>query len=226
MFDYKTLPTINFVEDKEGIFSVQNLNNQWILFENETPLTYFGTKSNREYKEQFSAYDLAYGDVLMTGWGLGLAPIWIAKKKGVKTVTVLETSKETVKMWLKNNTLPKNVKILFENANTYKTNEHYDCIFLDHFPDQNLSCWFDEVKQIAENIPNHNVFWFYPLELRYIYNALNLTHNDIYIAPIDFEPLNVWSAWPEFRNRYQVDTIPELTPDKLREYILAFCNRV
>ena len=31
--------------------------------------------------------------------------------------------------------IPKNLKIIVEDANTYKTATHYDCLFLDHYKD-------------------------------------------------------------------------------------------
>lgn len=235
MFDPSTLPDVKVVEESlDGFVVSKNGHHQILSKEIEGPdgekemkqLMCLSLKTLREYKEQYSSYDLAYGDVLMSGWGFGLAPCWIAGKPGVRSVTVIELNTQVVEIFKRNNTIPNNVKILYDDIKTYKTQDKYDCMFLDHFPDHDRSPVFNEVAQIVKNIPNHDVLWFWSLEQRYIMDAIGFANRDLWVAPKSMNDVDFESNWNSYIEKYSAKKIPKLNQEKLELYIKTYFNRL
>lgn len=230
MFDKSTLPDVKVVPEELGEFKIiENVNkgySYFTLMKSDKQLMVLSTKTLREYKEQYSSYDLAYGDVLMSGWGFGLAPCWISKKSQVRSVTVIEKYPEVIEIFKRNNEIPENVKIIYDDVKTYKTEDKYDCVFLDHLPDHDLSPVFDEIGTIAKNIPNHNVMWIWSLELRYMMDVIGFTNHDLYGAPKSMDNIDLESGWSEYVKRYSAPKIPILDQEKLSVYIKTYFNRL
>lgn len=230
MFDKSTLPDVKVVPAELDEFKItENVNrghSYLTLTKNNKQLMALSTKTLREYKEQYSSYDLAYGDVFMSGWGFGLAPCWIANKPQVRSVTVIEKYPEVIEIFKRNNEIPENVKIIYDDVKTYKTEDKYDCVFLDHLPDHDLSPVFDEIGTIAKNIPNHDVMWVWSLELRYVMDVIGFTNRDLYGAPRSMDNINFESGWSDYVKRYSAPKIPILDQEKLSIYIKTYFNRL
>ena len=230
MFDKSTLPDVKVVPAELNEFKItENVNrghSYLTLTKDNKQLMALSTKTLREYKEQYSSYDLAYGDVLMSGWGFGLAPCWIANKPQVSTVTVIERYPQIVNIFKRSNQIPKNVHIIYDDVKTYKTSNKYDCVFLDHFPDHDISPVFDEVGSITRNIPNHDVMWVWSLELRYMIDVIGFTNRDLYGAPRSMDNIDFESGWSDYVKKYFAPKIPILDQEKLSIYIKTYFNRL
>jgi hypothetical protein len=200
---------------------------KYILFTDGIKWNILDQYNNKEAKEQYSMYDMAYGDVLLTGFGFGLLAEWIASKPEVTSVTVLEISKDIYDLYLKNNTPSKKIKVIITDASTYKTNDHYDCIFLDHYENQLNSWMFKNMKQIVENIPNHDIFWFWSLELKFleelgVANDQQLSSGFLWNNSVDFS-----FAYARFKQEVlTIKTLPDLTKEKINEYVYTYFDRL
>lgn len=225
MFDIKTVPPFVVKEMVMGDFSIQKKGNTYHLYQGESQWMQLNIKTNMEVKELYSSYDLAYGDVLLTGFGFGILPLWLASKPGVKSVTVLEKNKEIVDIFLKNNTLPDTVKIIFTDAKTYTSGKDYDCLLLDHFADH-VAFPYEEVRQIAKNISNHNLLWYWSLETRYVEKYYDLDAYKLYVAPVSFKDYDFSTYLDEYLSYVDIPTVPKVSTDKLREYIDTYFNRI
>jgi spermidine synthase len=106
MFDLKTVPQVVIKEisyndidivldpTRPKTYRLLNKGNQWMMFDKYT---------NKELKEFYSQYDMAYGDVLVSGLGFGALSCWLASKPEVTSVTVLEISQDVYDIFLMNN---------------------------------------------------------------------------------------------------------------------------
>lgn len=208
------------VEIKETEFDFTLLNNgvQW--------MTYNKSEKN-QYDQFYSSYDLAYGDVLLSGLGFGLLAMWVASKPEVSSVTVIETSKEVIDLFLRSNPLiSKKIKIVNGDMTFYITNEHYDGIFLDHYELQSHDWRINNMREICNRI-SHDVFWSWSLEAIYLNKMYSLPENNGYGLPLEFLEFHerkLHSKWEEFAS----STFPrelqllDLTYKKINSYLESF----
>jgi hypothetical protein len=224
--DIKTIPPVIIKEGTYGDVEITKESYLFILKHNNIKWHQYNTKNMREYHEQWSSYDLAYGDVLISGFGFGQFATWLSVKPEVTSVTCLEISQDVVDAFLVNNTMPDNVKIIISDVYQYKSDKHYDCIILDHIPDgPQPKSFYQDLAAITKNVPNHNIFWFWSLELHYIKDFYDITFKQMYVNPIDFKPYDFYSNWKEFRNILNVPKLPVLNKPILTEYIDSFFLR-
>lgn len=224
MFDLSTFPDI-VVKDLEHIDNDSHINIvsgghgflHYTLYNKGIQWMTWNTFSNKQIKEFYSQYDLAHGKVLLTGFGFGFLASWIASKPDVESVTVIEISKPIVDIFLLNNELSKKINIIYDDASKYKTDEYFDCLFLDHYEFQYLGWILKDVKQICSNIPNHKTFWFWSLEERLSKSKLNLLGEKY----IDFYP-----DYKDFKKILNIDSLPELNKEKINEYVYTYYDKI
>ena len=212
MFDIKTVPPIAIKSGKSGNVEIIEFGNANILLIDGKQYMVAKKNTDTEIRELYSSYDLAKGNVLITGFGFGILALWLASKPEVTSVKVLDWSQDVVDLFLKNNTLPDKVSVEITDAKTYKTNKFYDCILLDHFQDT-IPPTPEELQQISNNIPNHNIMWFWSLENRLLveYHLEELTAGK-------YCEVNVMKHWEDFKQKYKL-RFPDITQEKLKEYI-------
>lgn len=225
MFDKNTIPKVTVTPAKNGEFRITQEGNLFRLFKNDAQLMQLNIKSLREYKEQYACYDLAYGDVLITGLGFGMLATWLAAKPEVTSVKVIEFSQEVIDLFTSSNPVADKITIELGDAKTYTTNDKFDCIFLDHFPDHSNQSIYEEVLSISKNIP-HDVLWFWSLEEWYLENYYGFDYFVFLTNPPDLEPLDLYEQWQRFRSDISVLTIPKLDATKVKEYIYAYTNYI
>jgi hypothetical protein len=155
------------------------------------------TKNSKAIRQFYSSFDLAYGDVLVTGLGFGILTLWLDTKPEVKSIKVLEISQDVVDLFLEHNKLPDNATIEIADAREYQTDQHFDCILLDHYELHKFTP--EQLATISNNIPNHNLIWFWDLEN--------------YVRDIKLE-----NRWSEFKKTY-VAKFPNIDEAKITEYI-------
>jgi hypothetical protein len=229
-FDKNTVPQFNIVPGISGDVTISNPPeepNMFYLHKDNKQLMSRDIKSSREIKEMYSSYDLAYGNVLISGLGFGILSLWVASKPEVKSVKVIEYSQGVIDLFLQSNTLPENITIELGNISTYKSNERYDCILLDHFqdlvPENEWHLRLTDLKQISKNIPNHNVIWGWCLEYMFLSKKFEITFEQLFTNPINLTKFDLYSKWLEFINEdMKVSTLPSLSKNKLIEYIYTY----
>lgn len=225
IFKHKLLP--DFVI-KEGIcneVSVVNDNGTWRLYGGHLQFMQLITKSNREIKEMYSSFDLAHGDVFITGLGFGILALWVANKPEVTSVTVVENSQDVIDLFLANNKVPDKLQIICADADNYITDKHYDCLLLDHFSDDAIGGFtYARIQNVAKNIP-HDLFWFWSIEQRYAIRAYDISYIDLFVIPIDLSDYDFGRKWQAWKEILEIPTIPDVASDKLKEYVELYTNR-
>jgi hypothetical protein len=224
MFDKKSIPQLTITPSQSEEFSITKKGNTFFLLKGEAQLMQLNLKSMREYKEQYACYDLAYGNVLITGLGFGMLATWLASKPEVTSVKVVEFSQKVINLFTASNQVNDKITIELGDAKNYFTNNKFDCVFLDHFPDHSDKPIYEEVLGISKNIPNHDVLWFWSLEKWYLENYYGFDYPVFLTNPPDLEPLDMYEQWQRFRSDLSVLTIPILNPIKVKEYVYTFIN--
>jgi len=194
MFDIKSVPKIAIREGSIGNVEIKKIKYEYQLLVDNVRWMLANTISAQEIKEFYSSYDLAEGDVLLSGFGFGILPQWIASKDSVKSVTVVEMNKEVVALFKINNTLDSKIKIVISDIREYKDNSLYDWAIFDHYELDRVPS--KEDFDLLSNNLNFNNLWFWSLE----------------------EKLENYNDWQEFRKDYSLK-LPNLTNDKLKEYL-------
>ena len=219
------LPNVVIKEGTLNNTSIVNDNGTWRLYGDNVQFMQLVTKSNREIKELYSSFDLAYGDVLITGLGFGIISLWVANKPGVTSVTVIENSQDVIDLFLANNELPENVTIILGDADNYTTDTHYDCLLLDHFKDGDERPFtYARIQNVARNIP-HDLFWFWSIEQRYCVRICDFTLNNLYLEPVDLSNYDFGRKWQAWIDVLDIPTVPLVAPEKIKEYVELYMNR-
>lgn len=183
------------------------------IFESKDGLSYFlhydGTQWMGTYKDfsdsfdnLYSQYDLAYGNVLITGLGFGIIAMALAQKESVKSVTVIEKEKDIIDAFLQSNELNKKIKIINADATTYESDQHYDCLLPDHYELQPIEWKIKDMNSLANRI-SHDVFWPWSIEsifFKTIYPAqvYGNVANTIYKE----YSKNFYKEWQSFINKH------------------------
>lgn len=225
MFDYNTVPRFSIKPATIGQFSLSFENDTYRLCKGENQLMVLHKSTYRELKEQYAMYDLAYGDVILTGFGLGILPLWVASKPEVTSVTVLELSKEVVDLFLLHNIMPEKITIIYADATSYTTDKKYDCLFMDHFPDHKKWSVYKEIAQIANNIP-HKVLWFYGLESHYVRNFYGMKASNLVVRFPSLDNYDLTLEWENYAKAFNLNTFPKLDNETLKYYLRCFFVRV
>jgi hypothetical protein len=225
LFDLKTVPDIvikeisyNGIEvikdkDRPKTYQLFNKGKRWMILDQFT---------NREIKEFYSSYDMAYGDVLITGFGFGFLATWVALKPDVKSVTIIESEQGVIDVFLMNNSLPKKITLVVADASTYKTDKQFDCILLDHYEENTHEEVFTDMRKIAANIPNHNLIWAWSLEVRLAVLVYNLGQKEPIASSLN-NYYNFHEKYDFFKNEIvKVGTLPNLPQAKINDYVYTY----
>lgn len=124
-------------------------------------------EADRDFKytrdTMIAQYELAYGNVLVTGLGFGVLTTALAEKDEVTSVTVLELSEDVIRAFTTNNQVSDKVKIVQADATSFTSDIKYDCLLPDHYELQTFKWRIKDMNRLAETI-NHDVFWPWSIE--------------------------------------------------------------
>jgi len=183
-------------------------------------------------KQFYSSYDIANGNVLLSGLGFGVLPLWLKNKSNVKNITVVEKNKDIIDIFndLNNN---HEINIIHEDINNYRSKTVYDFVGLDHYENESYTEIIKNSKEILKNI-NNKSFWIWSLERIYLLSSFdfsNKKHKSYQnLNELDYLFTNkekIFSKWENFVNyNYKdFDFIKNLHVDKVREYVYTFYSR-
>jgi spermidine synthase len=233
-FDKNTVPNFNIVPATYGDIVISKIDEdslRFYLHKKGKQLMVLDTRTNREVKELYSSYDLAYGDVLVSGLGFGILPLWLASKPEVISIKVIEFSQEIIDLFLQSNEIPSNLTIELGDISTYVSSDKYNCILLDHFqdhlPESEYHLNLKSIKDISCNVPNHDVIWGWSLEHMFLTRKFEIPSHRFFTNPIDLRQFDLYSKWLEFvREDMDVPTVPSLSRHKLTEYVYTYYNYI
>lgn len=225
MLDKNTIPSVVIEPGTYGSIKIEHNGDYYYLQHSGTQWHIYTIPNMREYYEQWSGYDLAYGDVLLSGFGFGQMATWVASKPEVKSVTVIEKCSDIVTAFLANNDMPKNVTVIIDDANTYFTDKKYDCIIWDHIPNGvHEPSYYKNLCVSAKNI-KHDLFWFWSLEFYYAKYYYGMKPEHMYYNPIDFSQFDFTRSWQKLRQVLDMPTIPSLTKEQIDSYMNSYFMR-
>ena len=99
--------------------------------------------TNREFVEK------AHGDILIAGLGIGMIILPLQDKEDVKSITIIEKSKDIIYMITSQIKFHNNVSIINDDIFNYKpTNRKYDCIYIDIWNYVNSDVYNEEMKPL------------------------------------------------------------------------------
>ena len=99
--------------------------------------------TNREFVEK------AHGDILIAGLGIGMIILPLQDKEAVKSITIIEKSKDIIDMITSQIKFHNNVSIINDDIFNYKpTNRKYDCIYIDIWNYVNSDVYNEEMKPL------------------------------------------------------------------------------
>lgn len=186
MFDPSTLPPIYIKPVKGENFEIKELPGpEFELYVKGERWMNIIPNHTVTIKQLYSHYDIAYGNVLVTGLGFGIAALWIASKPSVDHVTVVERSNEVIEAFLASNQKPDNMTIICEDADQFYSDVHFDCILADHFENEGYQDIIDSVRSLCERVPSHNKVWFWPLE--HIYAVFSILQYGVLSEHINYD---------------------------------------
>ena len=142
----------NILPLKKGNATIIKENNNHNLYLDDILLMSYNEKTKLQAKQLYSHYQLAKGDVLCSGLGLGIRENWLIKKEEVESVTVVEKSKDVIDIFSNKN----QISIINEDIYNYKGK--CDVLLLDHYihPPNDLN----NIKKILKNIECKIVWWW------------------------------------------------------------------
>lgn len=216
MIDINSIPKINIVDLSLGNARVLVENGVATLFVDDQIWMEEDLDGLGSSIEMYPLYDLAYGDVLLSGFGFGILAEWISQKENVRSVTVVEKSQEVVDIYMMNNALNDKVKIIIDDMSNFVTENYYDCILLDHYQFEDNEYKIKDIQNISKNVPNHSLIYSWAIELIY----LEKIFNNRFELFLDQE-----NRWNNFKDLLKIKTIPDLPVNKVRDYVCLATNR-
>jgi hypothetical protein len=188
----------------------------------------YNKDTDKEIKELYSSYDLAYGDILVSGLGFGILALWLCSKPNVKSVTVVEISSDVIDLFKQSNSIPNNLNIINDNMVKYNTNKFYDCIFLDHYETQDFDWRLEDISKISSRI-KHDYIWAWSLEEMFIHKVYEKSEEKnklIFYKNIMRDDRLIFDEWIVFINKYlpQESSLSTISKEKIKYYIINYFN--
>jgi hypothetical protein len=208
------------IVDHGDYFALYNNGDRWMVYNKDKDF---------EIKEMYSSYDLAYGNVLVSGLGFGILALWLCSKPEVDSVTVIEMSEDVIKLFKDSNIVPEKLTIINDNMITYNTDKEYDVLLLDHYERQTFDWRIKDIKRICSRI-NHKYFWAWSLEGMYLFkmypNKMKEDNLNIYNYLYESEK-NLGVLWNDFIDKFFPEEVKSksLPNDKINQYLYHYFHR-
>jgi hypothetical protein len=153
----------NIVPGSYGDTRIEYYSGGYYLYQKE--VQWMATDDNFVHPKDvfYSQYDLAYGDVLLTGLGFGIITKALSEKPEVTSVTVLEIDQNVIDAFLLNNVVNDKVTIILADACTYSSEVKYDCLLPDHYELQSSEWMLEDMNRLSREI-KHDVYWPWNIE--------------------------------------------------------------
>jgi spermidine synthase len=147
-YNIKTVPFFTVKEKSFGSVDIIDHGSHFALYNNGDVWMSYEKGGDTEIRQMYSSYDLAYGDVLISGLGFGILALWLCSKPEVDSVTVVEISEDVIKLFKESNECPKKLTIINDNMVEYNTDKKYDVLLLDHYERQSFDWRIKDINRI------------------------------------------------------------------------------
>lgn len=228
-YNRDSVPPFVIQEASCGSVDIVDHGDYFVLYNNGDRWMVYNKNKDFEIKDMYSSYDLAYGDVLISGLGFGILALWLCSKPEVNSVTVVEMSKDVIKIFKDNNTVPDKLNIINDNMITYNTEKEYDVLLLDHYERQSFDWRLKDIARIANRI-KHKYFWAWSLEAIYLFKMYS---NKIKEDGIDIDnalkqsDTDFTTLWHEFVDTFlpEESQLKDLPNETISYYLSLYFNR-
>lgn len=169
----------------------------------------------------YSQYDLAYGDVLLTGLGFGILAKALTQKTSVTSVTVVELYKEVIDAFMAHNELDPKITIIEADASTYSSDRKYDCLLPDHYELQGVDWVVADMRDIAKRI-NHDLYWPWSIEEIFFMKMYPKQQYPLSSSALfETHKEDIPNKWGQFikESLESPKNFPKLSNEKLLEYL-------
>lgn len=147
---------------KLGSVNVVDTNGGRVLYVNDEVFMTWNPTNHQAY-ELYPQNVMAYGNVICTGLGFLIREQMLLENDRVKSITVLENSKDLIDYQKKYNPkIMEKLNVINCDANEYVG--ECDVLLLDHF-EQMQSPWIENIDfSCVQNI-KHDLLWFWTVEI-------------------------------------------------------------
>jgi hypothetical protein len=215
------MPKFNIKESSLGSADIIYKEETYFLYNNGKQWMSFSENNKHQIAEFYSQYDQAYGDVLLSGLGFGILPIWLSSKPEVTSVTVVEISNDVIDLFLLSNDISNKINIINQDILKVTTEKKYDCLFLDHYEKEDWPFKLKNIKEICSKI-NHDVFWAWSLEKEYLLQFFDVKNTYIFESTPDLS-----LHWEQFikKNLPNETHLLKISNKIINEYLYTYCDR-
>ncbi len=196
------LGPVDVLED-QGVYRLFVDGNKWL---------YYDSSTRQAALELIAHVDLAYGDVVTTGLGLGLREQLLLANPNVSSIRVVEQSQDLIDFHQQNSRWINDPKITVINADANEYTAQCDVLLLDHYEQERIGVIVDSVRKVADNI-QCRLLWFWPLESQIIFRSTK-------------RALTLLESYLSLRQDINVAQLPDLTAEQLRHYCRAHNYRL
>jgi hypothetical protein len=226
LYNAESVPSFFIKEGSSGNIKIVDKGKGFILYENNKFWMNSLKKNDSAIKQLYSSYDLAYGNVIISGLGFGILALWLCNKPDVVSVTVIEFSEDVIKLFKDSNSIPDKLNIVNMDIRNYNTDTEYDAILLDHYETESFDFILDDIQKISSKIKHKNM-WAWPLEEMYLFKMYANENHRVVHDLVDKCDKDFSLLWNDFVDTFfpKEEMLKNISSQKLNEYIYTYFNK-
>jgi hypothetical protein len=226
LYNAESVPSFFIKEGSSGNIKIVDKGKGFILYENNKFWMNSLKKNDSAIKQLYSSYDLAYGNVIISGLGFGILALWLCNKPDVVSVTVIEFSEDVIKLFKDSNSIPDKLNTVNMDIRNYNTDTEYDAILLDHYETESFDFILDDIQKISSKIKHKNM-WAWPLEEMYLFKMYANENHRVVHDLVDKCDKDFSLLWNDFVDTFfpKEEMLKNISNQKLNEYIYTYFNK-
>jgi hypothetical protein len=204
--------TVEITLNGNGYYYLMIDGKQWMAYDVNTHL---------EAYEVYSHYQLAEGNVVVTGLGFGARENWILSKKEVTKLTIIEKSKELINLhYTLNSEFLNDERVEIINVDALDYKGECDVLLLDHYELDDYEYILADVKKIQDKI-NCKKMWFWPFERIIMHSRRWHSFND---SPHNL--ITKHQAFNLLKENWKLDKLPDYGEQQINLFCMMFHSKL
>jgi hypothetical protein len=186
------------------------------LYVNDEQWTMYNPTDPVDLRNLLPSYDLAHGDCVLSGLGLGLLPNMLARKQNVKSIKVYEINKDVIEFNKEIRNLDDRIEIINDSIHNYK-GQTADCVLLDHYEYEPDHLVIEDVRKIATQ-NKQGLIWWWKAEAHIMAAIVRK-----YRRNRDLDEVKMYQHYMDWREEAKIPNLPLYEEETLFSY-LQLCN--